>query len=107
MGGITSGVGLFSGIDSASLIDQLIASVPALLRAELGLIQCNLQVLPHRELSEHTGFLGQVPEAETGPLRHRQRRHIAAIHQNSTAVRAQQTDHEAERCGFAGTIGTQ
>lgn len=52
MGGITTGVGIFSGIDSASLIDQLInASSRPLILAQTRVIQLNQQSAAYLDIN--------------------------------------------------------
>lgn len=58
MGGITTGVGIFSGIDSASLIDQLInASSRPLILAQSRVIQLNQQSAAYLDINSRlSGF---------------------------------------------------
>lgn len=56
MGGITTGVGIFSGIDSASLIDQLInASSRPLILAQSRVIQLNQQSAAYLDINSRLG----------------------------------------------------
>lgn len=56
MGGITTGVGIFSGIDSASLIDQLIAAQSnPLILAQSRVIQLNQQQAAYLDINSRLG----------------------------------------------------
>ena len=88
-------------------LHQLLQTQAALALAHTALLQGQAEVVAHAQLAEHTGFLGEVTDAEPGPLGHGQGLNLQAIEQHRTRIGAQQAGDQVEGGGFAGAIGSQ
>ena len=84
--------------------DQLLQSFPGLSSAQPTLVQDQLKVLTHRELTKDTGFLRQITDAQTGSLGHGEGCNRVSIEKDLSAIRAEQSDHQVETGCFACTI---
>jgi hypothetical protein len=68
-------------------LDQLVEARAALALANTALLQGQAEVVPHAQLAEDAGFLGQITDAQPGPLGHGQGLDLQAVEQHRYAGR--------------------
>ena len=89
------------------VVDQPIGPLAPLPRGQATFLQGEQQVVAHAEGAEHTGLLGQIADAQTGPQGHGQRRNALAVHHHLAGIGTQQPRHQVEGGGLAGAVGAQ
>jgi hypothetical protein len=62
-------------------------------------------VLLHRELPEHRGFLRQVADPEPSAAVHRELRDVAAAEEDLAPVRPEESNDHVERRRLPGSVG--
>ncbi len=64
-------------------------------------------VVPHAQLAEYRGLLGQVADALAGATVHGQRRDVLAVDGDAAAIGRHQAHDHVKAGGLAGAVGTE
>ena len=89
------------------LLNQLVHPVTANVRIERKRFEDRKQVLFHRKLPEHRGFLRQVTDAPAGALVHGHFCNVRIVQHDAARVRTDQTDNHVERRRLPCAIGSK
>ena len=88
-------------------LHQLLEAQAPLALANAALLEGQAEVVAHAQLAEDAGFLGEITDAQPGPLGHGQGLDRQAIEQHRARIGAQQAGDQVEGGGFAGAIGSE